>query len=64
MGGLDDGHYRVVTPYFCAGFVVKGGYVTMCHPMIRKYIHYWMRRAERVSVSPQPSPKSTAQPKK
>jgi hypothetical protein len=52
MGGLDDGLYRVETPYLTAGFVVEGGYVTRCAPILRKNIHYWMRRAERVDGGP------------
>lgn len=47
---LRDGLYRVVTPYLCAGFVVRGGEVTACAPILRKKLAYWMRVA--VWVSP------------
>lgn len=43
-----DGLYRVTTRYLCAGFVVDGGRVTMCAPILRKRLTYWMTIAELV----------------
>ena len=42
---MRDGLYRVVTPYFCAGFVVEGGKVTRCAPILRRKLYYWKARA-------------------
>lgn len=47
---LPDGLYAVVTSYLCAGFVVDGGRVTMCAPILRKNLNYWMTIARRVNV--------------
>lgn len=45
-----DGLYRVVTASFVAAFVVEGGRVTQCAPILqRRAFSYWMRVAERVS---------------
>jgi hypothetical protein len=44
-----DGLYRVVTSYLCAGFVVEGGRVTMCAPILRRKLAYWMTVARRVA---------------
>ena len=45
---LPDGLYRVVQPFLCAGFVVEGGRVMRCAPILRKRLRYWMRFAKRV----------------
>jgi len=45
---LADGLYQVTTPYLCAGFVVEGGKVTRCAPILRRKLGYWMSRAVRV----------------
>ncbi len=45
---MADGLYRVTTSYLCAGFVVEGGRVTMCAPVLRKRLSYWRTVAERV----------------
>lgn len=45
---MRDGLYRVTTSYLCAGFVVQGGQVTMCAPVLRKNLEYWKTIAERV----------------
>jgi hypothetical protein len=42
---LDDGLYRVETPAFVAGFVIEGGVVTRCAPILRRRLSYWMRFA-------------------
>jgi hypothetical protein len=44
----ENGLYRVVTPYLCAGFVVEEGYVVACAPILKKKIQYWMQQAERI----------------
>lgn len=36
-----NGLYRVTTSYLCAGFVVEGGRVVMCAPVLRKRLPYW-----------------------
>lgn len=46
---VSDGLYRVTTRYLCAGFVVEGGRVTMCAPILRKKLDYWMTVARKVS---------------
>lgn len=43
-----DGLYRVTTKYLCAGFVVEGGRITMCAPILRRGIDYWRTVAVRV----------------
>lgn len=45
---MSDGLYRVVTPYLCAGFVIERGRVTLCAPILRRRLAYWMTRAERI----------------
>lgn len=42
---MRDGLYRVVTPYLCAGIIVRGGVVVECAPILRKRITYWLTRA-------------------
>jgi hypothetical protein len=41
-----DGLYRVTTSYLCAGFVVRGGRVTECAPILRKRLSYWVTVAK------------------
>jgi len=45
---MRDGLYRVSTKYLCAGFVVRGGVVCECAPILRKKISYWMTIAKRI----------------
>lgn len=45
---MPDGLYRVTTGYLCAGFVVEGGRVTLCAPVLRKRLAYWRTLAVRV----------------
>lgn len=47
---LRDGLYRVVTDSFCAGFVVQGGQVIRCAPILARYLPRWMRVAEYVGA--------------
>jgi hypothetical protein len=42
---MRDGLYGVVTTTFVAGFVIEGGKVTMCAPILRARLPYWMRMA-------------------
>lgn len=44
-----DGLYQVTTPYLCAGFIAEGGRVTICAPILRKKLAYWMTVAVRIS---------------
>lgn len=46
---MTDGLYRVVTKYLCAGFIVSGGQVVECAPILRKKIGYWKTIAKRIS---------------
>jgi hypothetical protein len=45
---MRDGLYRVETSYLCAGFVVRGGQVTECAPILRRKLKYWMTVAIRI----------------
>lgn len=45
---LEDGLYQVTTSYLCAGFVVEGGRVVACAPILRKKLAYWLTVARRV----------------
>jgi hypothetical protein len=47
---MKDGLYRVATRYLCAGFVVQGGRVVECAPILNRRIAYWMTVAVRVSA--------------
>lgn len=45
---MKDGLYCVTTPYLCAGFVVHAGKPvrTLCAPILRRRITYWLTVAE------------------
>jgi len=45
---MNDGLYQVTTQYLCAGFVVRGGRITDCAPVLRKRLAYWKTVAVRV----------------
>ena len=49
MRTLEDGLYQVRTGTICAGFVVQGGRVIDCAPVLRRRLTYWMARARLVS---------------
>jgi hypothetical protein len=54
---LRDGLYHVTNKYFSASFIIEGGKVTKCAPILRRNIKYWMTKAERIcdaAASPQP----------
>ena len=42
---MKDGLYMVETKYLMAGFVMRGGKITECAPILRKKIDYFMRIA-------------------
>lgn len=42
---MRDGLYRVSTSYLCAGFVVEGGVVIRCAPILRRRLNYWKAKA-------------------
>lgn len=44
-----DGLYLVTTSYLCAGFLVRGGNVVICAPILRRRFDYWWSIAVRVS---------------
>jgi hypothetical protein len=51
---IRDGLYRVTTPYLCAGFVVEGGRVIDCAPILRRRLAYWRTVAVRIE---EPTPR-------
>ena len=42
---MEDGTYRVVTSYFCAGFIMFDGVCVSCAPILRKKFNYWIIQA-------------------
>jgi len=50
---MKDGLYQVTTTYLCAGFVVEGGIVTRCAPILRPKLAYWKTKA--LEVNPKPN---------
>lgn len=46
---MSDGLYRITTHFLCAGFVVEGGRITMCAPILRRKIDYWRTVAVRIA---------------
>jgi hypothetical protein len=38
---MRDGLYRVTTGYLCAGFIVAGGRVIECAPVLARRLDYW-----------------------
>ena len=46
---MPDGLYRVITSYLCAGFVVRGGEVIWCAPILRRKLPYWRTVAQRIA---------------
>ena len=47
---MKDGLYQVTTARLCAWFLVENGLVTMCAPILRKKLQYWMARATLVEA--------------
>ena len=48
-GVMVDGLYRVMTRYCVAGFVIEGGKLIHCAPILRKKIDYFKTIAVRIS---------------
>jgi len=46
---MKDGLYRVTTSYLCAGFVVEGGKVSRCAPILRRKLDYWKTKGRRIA---------------
>jgi hypothetical protein len=46
---MSDGLHQVTTDYLCAGFVIEGGKLVACAPILRKRVNYWMTIAVRIS---------------
>lgn len=49
---MKDGLYVVYTQKITAAFVMRGGRVTACAPILRKEIEYWKRKARWVATDP------------
>lgn len=47
---IPDGLYQVDRYGICAGFVVENGMVTLCAPILRKKLYWWMTQARRIST--------------
>ncbi len=45
---MDDGLYQVDWKNICAGFVLEGGKVTLCAPILRRRLAFFMTIAKRV----------------
>ena len=45
---MQNGLYQVTTKYLCAGFVVEGGKVTRCAPILKAKLAYWITIARRI----------------
>ena len=45
---MEDGLYRVTTPYLCAGFTIKDGQFEHCAPILVKRWRYWITVAVRI----------------
>lgn len=43
---MKDGLYQVTRPRLCAAFVVEGGRVVACAPILRRKLDYFMRVAK------------------
>jgi hypothetical protein len=43
---MQDGLYQVTTSYLCAGFIVEGGKIVHCAPILIKRIKYWVTIAK------------------
>lgn len=43
---MKDGLYQVTTNYLCAGFIVAGGKIVHCAPILRNKIDYYIKIAK------------------
>ena len=46
---MQDGIYQVDKYTICAGFVVKGGVVLVCAPVLQKKFTFWTQFARRIA---------------
>lgn len=46
---MKDGLYQVTTNYLCAGFIVEGGKIIHCAPILKNKISYWITVAKFIS---------------
>lgn len=46
---ISDGLYRVDHGTICAGFVIVGGRLVACAPVLRRRWKWWLRQAVRIS---------------
>ena len=46
---LPDGLYRVDFNNVCAGFVIAGGKLKQCAPILRKKFSWWATKATKVN---------------
>lgn len=42
---MKDGLYRVEYKDICAGFVIEGGRVILCPPVLKRRLQFWIRIA-------------------
>jgi len=49
---MKDGIYEVTTRYMSAGFVVENGKVTLCAPILRHRLSYWLSIAKWIGEVP------------
>lgn len=47
---MKDGLYRVETSSLCAGFVIEGGKIVACAPILLGKLEYWKTVAQKVNV--------------
>lgn len=47
---MRDGVYQVKTRYFCAGFIVSGGVVVSCAPILKQRFSHWVKFAREVKM--------------
>lgn len=43
---MKDGLYQVTTNYFCAGFIIRGGVLINCAPILKSHFNYWKTKAK------------------
>ena len=48
---MPDGLYQVATERFAAGFVVRGGRIAHCAPILRARLDEWVQVAKRIDRS-------------
>ena len=48
---LQDGLYQVIHGNITAAFVVRGGVITVCAPILRKNIEYFAKKARLIATN-------------